>query len=165
MAGVCTPPVRVAGKGSTFYFTLPVQSSAEDKPVQTASSPSSITHTALRHRVLVVDDNVDSADSLQALLEVMGHTARSAYEPLHALVIAEEFAPQIVVLDLGLPGMHGLELTRRLHALPQTANATLIALTGYGQSEDIERTQAAGIAYHLIKPVDIAVLQDVLNRL
>jgi CheY-like chemotaxis protein len=104
-------------------------------------------------RVLIVDDNVDSVTAMSMLLEVDGYDVRVAHEALAALEIVAQFEPEVILLDLGLPGMNGLELARALRKLPVAANALLIAVTGYGQPSDRQRSQDAGFNHHLVKPV------------
>jgi CheY-like chemotaxis protein len=105
-------------------------------------------------RILVVDDNEDAALSMGLLLEQDGHEVQYAYEGRTALDIAQAFQPEVALLDIGLPGLDGFEVAQQLRDRPETAGALLVALTGYGQSEDRERSQAAGFDYHLVKPVD-----------
>ncbi|MGZ5202834.1 MAG: hybrid sensor histidine kinase/response regulator [Telluria sp.] len=150
------------GQGSRFTVTLPrlaVQPAAEQAPdagQQTAAGPASL-------RVLVVDDNEDAADTLAMLLEVSGHEVLVANDPWQALARARESLPQVCLLDLGLPDMDGAELARRLRAQPETANALLVAVTGYGQESDRARTREAGFDHHLVKPLDLDRLQAVLD--
>jgi signal transduction histidine kinase/CheY-like chemotaxis protein len=112
--------------------------------------------------ILIVDDNADAADTLSMFLSTVGHQLRVAYEGRGALALAAEAAPDVLLLDIGLPDIDGYELAQRVRALPQTAHATLIALTGYGQHSDRERSIAAGFNHHLTKPVDPAVLLRLL---
>ena len=102
-----------------------------------------------------MDDNRDAADSLALLLRLSRHEVWTAYDGGAALSLAAEHAPEVVLLDIGLPGMDGYEVARRLRELPQTRESLLVALTGYGQAEDRERSNAAGFDDHLVKPVDI----------
>ena len=111
-------------------------------------------------RVLIVDDNEDSADSLAMLLELEGHVVRAVYSAMDALEQASVFAPEIVLLDIGLPGMNGYDVAQRMNALPNPPR--LVAVSGYAQREDKERSAAAGFSAHLVKPVDIAALKQVL---
>ncbi len=113
-------------------------------------------------RILVVDDNADSANSLAMLLELEGHEVESVYSSQKALERVESLKPDVVLLDIGLPDMSGYEVARRMRALPGLARARLIALTGYGQTEDKQRTRDAGFDDHLTKPVDFALLQKAL---
>jgi signal transduction histidine kinase/ActR/RegA family two-component response regulator len=112
--------------------------------------------------ILIVDDNTDAADTLSLFLSTVGHRLRVAYEGRSALALAAEAPPDILLLDIGLPDIDGYELARRIRTLPQTANATLIALTGYGQPADRERSVAAGFNHHLTKPVDVPALLRLL---
>jgi CheY-like chemotaxis protein len=115
-------------------------------------------------RILIVDDNADAAESLAMLLGLQGHETRVALSGKEALAGAEGFAPDVALLDLGLPEMDGFELAARLRAMPQLAAIRLVALTGYGRSEDRQRTQAAGFDEHLVKPVDLAALARALDH-
>jgi CheY-like chemotaxis protein len=116
-------------------------------------------------RVLVVDDNHDSADSLKLLLQIWGHQAQCAYGSDEAMSAVEAFAPDVVLLDIGLPGMNGYDLAQRLRELPHGRSATLVAVTGYSRAEDRERSAAAGFEHHLVKPVDPAALEAFMREL
>jgi CheY-like chemotaxis protein len=105
--------------------------------------------------VLIVDDNVDSAESLAELLALSGHAVRTAHDGPAALRAAEEHRPDAVLLDIGLPRMDGYEVARRLRQLPGGPRPTLIAMTGYGQDDDRRKSHAAGFDHHLVKPVDL----------
>jgi CheY-like chemotaxis protein len=113
-------------------------------------------------RVLVVDDNVDAATSLAMLLNFQGHQAEAVYNGKDALERVGSFNPEVALLDIGLPGMNGYELAKRLRAMPQLEGVRLIALTGYGQADDRERAIAAGFDDHLVKPVDLPALEGTL---
>jgi CheY-like chemotaxis protein len=117
-----------------------------------------------RYRFLVVDDNVDGADSQAVLLRILGHQVWTAYDGASALTKAEEFRPQIVLLDLGMPGMNGFEVVRRLRALPGLGTIVVIAQTGWGQAEDREKTIEAGFDAHLTKPVEASSLLELLEK-
>jgi len=119
--------------------------------------------TALR--VLVVDDNVDAADAMTASLRMEGHEAQVAYDGETALQEARRFKPNAVLLDIALPGMSGLDVARSLRSLPETQHALLIALSGYGQLEDRQRSLEAGLDDHLIKPVDPSTLSSLFAAL
>jgi CheY-like chemotaxis protein len=116
-------------------------------------------------RILVVDDNVDSADSMAILLSLDGHEVRVAFDGPTALAAAAEFSPQAVLLDIGLPGMDGYEVARRLRERTENRNILLVAITGYGQDEDRIRSKEAGFDHHLVKPVDPDILSRVLEAL
>jgi CheY-like chemotaxis protein len=115
--------------------------------------------------VLVVDDNVDAAVSLGMLLRLAGQDVRVAYDGPTALRMAVEFQPHLVLLDIGMPGMDGYEVCRRLRGEIGLAQATLAALTGWGQDEDRRRSHEAGFDRHIVKPVDPSVLQRLIDEL
>ena len=151
------------GLGQGSEFTLHIPNGAESDQIDSAhdeveqSAPS-------RQRILVVDDNEDSANSLATLLEFEGHKVEVAYGARSALDCAEVFQPDVVVLDIGLPQMDGYEVATVLRGKKETQGATLIALTGYGQKEDRERAKQAGFDHHFIKPLDTAKLIGILTR-
>jgi CheY-like chemotaxis protein len=118
-----------------------------------------------RHRLLVVDDNKDAAESMSMLLEMWGHEVAFAYDGPSALETAEQWQPQAVFLDIGLPGMDGYEVAARLRELPQAKDAVLIAITGYGQEDDRLRSRRAGIDHHLVKPVAPDALRNLIDSL
>ncbi|HEX5206419.1 MAG TPA: response regulator [Steroidobacteraceae bacterium] len=118
-----------------------------------------------KRRLLVVDDNKDAAESMSMLLEMWGHEVAYAYDGPSAIETAEQWQPQAVFLDIGLPGMDGYEVAERLRELPQAKDAVLIAITGYGQEDDRRRSQRAGIDHHLVKPVAPDALRDLIDSL
>ena len=120
--------------------------------------------TAPARRVLLVDDSVDAAEALSMLLETLGHEVRTMHDGTSALAIVDEFRPEVVILDIGLPGMDGFALARELRKLPSTRDALLLALTGFGGDEDRLRARAAGFDHHLVKPVSFADLEDLIAR-
>ncbi len=150
------------GLGATFSVTLPVSGMPAGKEVRHT------VHTdlpTLTTRVLVVDDNSDAADTTAMLLEASGCEVRTAYSGERALAEAETFGPDVVLLDIGMPRMDGIETCRRLRALPAGADAYVIAVTGWGQEESRRQTQDAGFDAHLVKPVEPEALLAVLaNR-
>jgi CheY-like chemotaxis protein len=113
-------------------------------------------------RVMVVDDNFDAADAMAELLRIDGHDVRVANEPLRALAMAGDFDPDVAILDIGLPGMDGYELARRLQARLPGRQLTCIAVSGYGQDLQRQRSGAASIVAHLVKPVDFNRLSELL---
>jgi CheY-like chemotaxis protein len=115
--------------------------------------------------VLVVDDNRDSADMMSALLRTWGHEVRTMYNGPAALASAAEHRPDIVLLDIGLPGMDGYAVARELRARGQGGALLLIAFTGYGQDEDRLRVRKAGFDHHLVKPVDPAELEAIIEAM
>jgi len=133
----------------------------EPKPVQSASSD-----TALRrYRILVVDDNHDSALSLAMVLTMMGHETRTAHDGETALASAESFHPDVVLLDIGLPKMNGYEVAQRIRDNDWGTSMFLIAVTGWGQAEDRARSAEVGLDMHMVKPVEPTALQAVLANL
>ncbi len=116
-------------------------------------------------RILVVDDNDDSAECISIVFEFSGHQTRTAHSGEQALEIARQFLPDLVLLDIGLPGMNGYDVARSLRADPQLAKATLIALTGFGRAEDKQKALEAGFDFHVTKPVEVAVLRELLPSL
>jgi two-component system CheB/CheR fusion protein len=150
------------GQGSEFIVRLPALSIAGQQiapaPIERGELS---TQTA---RVLVVDDNVDVADMIVMLLQLFGHEAKAAYSGQSALETATEYKPDVVLLDIGMPEMNGYEVARQLRRQPQTRDVRLIAITGYGQDSDRQRSQEAGCDHHLVKPVDPQKLQDLLAK-
>jgi CheY-like chemotaxis protein len=115
-------------------------------------------------RVLVVDDNRDAAESLNILLSAWGQDARVAHDALAALEVAASFQPEVVLLDIGLPKLHGYDVARRLRESDWGRRALIVAVTGWGQEADRQQSKAAGIDYHMIKPVDPLALRDLLSK-
>jgi signal transduction histidine kinase/ActR/RegA family two-component response regulator len=156
-----------AGRGARFQVRLPcvepVQADAPAPAVAASPDDAPIPQAAVGRRVLVVDDNADVVETTSMLLTLSGHQVRSARDGQQALACALEFAPEVVLLDIGLPQMDGYEVARRLRVMPQTRTALLIALTGYGQQGDRARGQAAGFDGHLLKPVDARALGQMID--
>ncbi len=148
------------GRGSEFVVRLP----AAVGPGAGLGRPADNGRVGAGHgrRVLVVDDNRDAADSLALLLRLLGDEVRTAHDGPGALAAATAFAPEVVLLDLGLPGLDGYEVARRLRQQPQFARALVVAISGWGQDEDRRQSCAAGFDAHLVKPVDLDVLQRLL---
>jgi PAS domain S-box-containing protein len=151
------------GRGSVFTVSLPVPPAAEqprDIPhLRVGGSPLASPGS---RRVLVVDDNLDTAESSSLLLEIEGHDVRVAHNGPEAIEIARSFAPDVILLDIGLPGMDGYAVARVLRAAPDLAHCRIIAVSGYGQAEDRHRSREAGFDRHLVKPVEADVLREVL---
>lgn len=150
------------GQGSEFVVHLPVLPATTTAATGRAAEKGDAAMAPCQ-RILVVDDKPDAADSLALLLRVTGHNVRTAYDGPTALNVAHEFAPDIVFLDLGMPGMDGFEVARRLRAEQKSPNLLLVALTGYNQEDDLRLCQQAGFDMHLCKPADLDVLQGLLN--
>jgi len=148
------------GQGSQFVLRLPLLK--EPAPLESLNGkPPRRERTAAR-RILVVDDNIDSASSLAAMLRLLGHEVRTAHDGVAALEIAESCSPEVVLLDIGLPRINGLEVARRLRGALHLEDALLVAMTGYGQDSDRRRSQEAGFDAHLVKPIDLDQLQAML---
>ena len=151
------------GRGSTFTITLPDSVVAQEEEALQHSAAAPPLEPGAGTRVLVVDDNQDAADSLGELLGALGYRAAVAYDPAHAIALAADSMPQVAILDIGLPGMDGFELAAHLRKLDGGAALKLVALSGYGQENDKTRSRQAGFASHLVKPINIADLQDSLS--
>jgi PAS domain S-box-containing protein len=149
------------GKGSEFRVTLPLART----PLRTTQEVPVVEQgpAARPRRLLVVDDNRDSAESLALLLRRRGHEVREAYDGQEALAAAESFRPDVVLLDIGLPGMNGYEVARRIRREPWSRGIVLVAVTGWGQEGDKRRSREAGIDHHLTKPVDLVRLSALLD--
>ncbi|MGR6034570.1 MAG: PAS domain S-box protein [Candidatus Nitrosoglobus sp.] len=151
----------VMGQGSEFIVHLPVLHSGTHQSVSTSiETVEQPTQHSLR--ILVVDDNVDTADGFVILLRLSGHQARAAYSGSMALEAVDEYKPDVVLLDIGLPGIDGYEVARRIRQQPALKNIVLIAITGYGRKRDRQRSQGAGFDHHLIKPVEFGRIQQIL---
>ncbi len=151
------------GKGSTFIVRLPrlVQ---ENAGAQQQDSPG-VEPAAARLKVLVVDDNADAAEMMAILLETAGHEVVVEHSGQAALRRARDAAPDVCLLDIGLPDMDGKELARRLRQQQETRGTVLIAVTGYGQEQDRQSALAAGFDHHMVKPADPERLTALLNEI
>jgi PAS domain S-box-containing protein len=149
------------GKGSEFVISLPLLSKPEGVIVR-QDGPIHEPVPAPHRRILVVDDHTDAADSLVQLLRVEGHDVRIARSGSEAILAATSDPPEVILLDLGMPGMDGYEAARWIRTDPAARNTTIIAVTGWGQEEDRRRSREAGFNYHLVKPVDLDQLRDLL---
>ena len=149
-------------RGSTFTIRFPLAAGPRPPMVRGRAEVPHVGPTG--RRILVVDDNEDAAELLATVLALHGYETRIAHDAASALVEARSFAPEVAVLDIGLPGVSGHELARQLRADPALGRTVLIALTGWGGQEDKRRTAEAGFDYHLTKPVDVAAIEDILAR-
>jgi CheY-like chemotaxis protein len=166
--GTITVASAGPGQGSEFAVrlpALPAEAVSPEGPIagEADGQASPLPQQSRRRRILLVDDNVDAAESLSMLLGLQGHEVRVAHDGQTALRAAEEFQPEVVLLDIGLPRMDGNEVARRLRERPESDGMLLVALTGYGQDEDRRRSHEAGFNAHLLKPVDLAALQGLLE--
>lgn len=124
-----------------------------------------VTQTPQRFRILVVDDNHDSALSLAMMLSIMGHETRTAHDGESAVATAESFLPEVVLLDIGLPKLNGYEVAQRIRESAWGQSMFLIAVTGWGQDEDRQRSSEVGLNVHMVKPVEPAALERLLSEL
>jgi CheY-like chemotaxis protein len=148
-------------RGSTFTICLPAANATLESAGDSSGAAACHWSTC---RVLIVDDNVDTAQGLARLLKRAGHQVVLAHDGIEAVVRARELSPHFVVLDIGLPGMDGYEVVRRLRHETCCGESVMIAVTGYGQPEDRQRAIDAGFDHHLVKPVDFEELKRILQN-
>ena len=149
------------GKGCEFIVRLP----AVERPEEAGTVPERIAESPKRRssRILVVDDNVDTANGLSRLLKLLGHEVRTAHNGRESHEIAKLQCPDFVLLDIGLPEMDGYEVARRLRGDENCRRAVIVAVSGYGQEDDIARGREVGFDHHLVKPVDRDALLTILS--
>ena len=150
------------GHGSEFIVRLPVLNRPE---VAAQAGPDADSDRQLQRRVLIVDDNRDSADSLAMLMEITGNKTYLAHDGIEAVEAIEKYRPEVVLLDIGLPGLDGHEVCRRIREQQWGKNIIVIALTGWGQEDDRRKSEEAGFNGHLVKPVDYDKLLELLSSL
>jgi len=164
------------GRGTTVVLRLPLPATAPSvaqtqmmppapEALPAAPTPAELVTPSRRLRVLVVDDNADSADSLAMLLELMGHASTIARDGEQAVDLAASYLPDVILMDIGLPGVDGYEASRRIRAQVPHRDVLLVALTGWGQAADRERSRQAGLDQHLVKPIDPEHLESLLASL
>jgi signal transduction histidine kinase len=158
--GTVTADSAGEGGGSSFTVRLP----AIEQPV-VPSHRAGPAQVGSGQRLLVVDDNRDGARTLAMMLRLLGNEVRTAHDGLEAVSVAAEFRPQVILMDVGMPKLNGLEATKRIKSEPWGAETAIIALTGWGQDHDRERSKEAGCDGHLVKPVDIPELEKLLASL
>ena len=149
-----------AGKGSEFTVRIPVLNEATFSSSERISGPGEAAGT--KRRILVVDDNRDAAESLGMMLGLLGNEVRTAADGLSAVEAAEQFRPDMILLDIGLPKLNGYDACRRIREQAWSGGIRIVALTGWGQDEDRQRSKAAGFDHHLVKPVELTDLQQLL---
>jgi CheY-like chemotaxis protein len=152
------------GRGSEFTVRLP-STAQPAQPARPTANPGPLRSRGNSRRILIVDDNTDAAEMIAEFLAEAGHETRVANDPPEALSVADAFRPQIAILDIGLPVMDGYALGAELRARLGAATPVLIALTGYGQIQDRRRSEEAGFARHLVKPVDGGTLVTLVDSL
>ena len=150
-----------AGKGSEFIIKLPVEAA---RPAAAPEQPKRPAHgrASVARRVLVVDDNVDAAAMLAALIRQLGHEVEIVHDGSAALRAVEGYRPEVILLDIGMPGMNGFEVAQRLRELGRVPRLRIVAVTGWGKPEDRQRSREAGFDMHLIKPVELSEIQQAL---
>jgi PAS domain S-box-containing protein len=146
------------GKGSEFVVRLP----APEEPQAIRDDHSQSTAASSRRRILVVDDNKDSGSTLARLLKLLGHDTRTVVDGVEAIEVAEAFRPEVILMDVGMPRMNGYDATRQIRQQPWGRDMFIIALTGWGQPDDIKQSASAGCSAHLVKPVELAALNRLL---
>ena len=148
------------GKGSEFIIRLPVLTQAAQAPLQDEMVTDE--RPQLRRRILVVDDNLDSAESMALMLKLSGHDVATAHDGMEAVELARDFQPDVALLDLGMPKLDGYEAARSIRQESWGQEMLLVALTGWGQQEDKRRSREAGFDAHLVKPIDFGVLEKLV---
>lgn len=157
--GVISAHSEGPGKGTAFFVRLPIERGGAGQ-----TEPPRSTAEWHRRRVLIIEDNVDAADTLKAALEFRSHEVAVTYDGAHGLKKAREFKPEVVLCDLGLPGIDGYQVAQAFRADPLLSSTYMIALSGYAMPEDRQRAHAAGFNRHLAKPPDLEQLEDLLSK-
>jgi signal transduction histidine kinase len=147
------------GKGSAFQLRLPLAQPVEELADESQGAPAQAPGAL---RILVADDNRDAAETLSVLLQIMGHEVRSTHDGESAVVAAGSFDPHLVLLDIGMPGLNGYDTCRQIRARAGTALRSTVAITGWGQPQDVQRAREAGFDHHLVKPVEMDALMKVV---
>jgi two-component system CheB/CheR fusion protein len=161
--GTVTASSEGRGKGSEFVMRLPALPETRKQLLRERAADSTA-HPFIPRHIVVVDDNMDAAESLASLLRLEGHLVRTAYDGSSGLAAVDADPPDVVILDLGMPGMDGFEVARRIRQRPEFSRVLLVALTGWAQDEDRRRCQHAGFDGHLPKPVEREVLRQFLTH-
>jgi CheY-like chemotaxis protein len=161
LGGTVTAHSEGPGRGAEFVVRLPAMAERrkERRPITTPETAS-----AAVHRVLIVDDNVDAASSLSALLRITGNETHLAHDGVAAIEMAERFRPDVILLDIGLPRLNGYEACRRIRERPWGNRVVIVAMTGWGQESDRQRSREAGFDHHMVKPVDYAALMSAIAQ-
>jgi signal transduction histidine kinase len=151
-------------QGSEFVVRLPLLGTHVEQAAA-GGQPEPLSNESVTHRILVADDNLDAMESLALLLELAGHEVRKASDGLQAVAVATQWQPDLALLDIGMPGLDGYEVARRIRAEPWGERMMVVALSGWGQSEDIRSSSEAGFNLHLVKPISFEALNGVLSQL
>jgi CheY-like chemotaxis protein len=150
------------GAGSSFTVRLPMLQAAQ---VEASGAVQPEAAAAVRRRILVADDNLDAAESLAMLLTMMGHEVRAAHDGAQAVEQAEQFRPDLILMDVGMPRLDGLQAATQIRSMDWGASPVIVALTGWGQDADRKRSKEAGCDVHLVKPLDFERLTTLLTQL
>ena len=150
------------GHGSEFVIHLPM---LEQQPSNTVPQEITSANDKTIRRILVVDDNRDAADGMAMLLDISGHITMTAYDGVEAIAAVEQFKPELVLLDIGLPHMDGYAVARHLRQQPGGHDFVLAALTGYGDDDDRRRSNEAGFDYHFVKPMEYSILNELIEQM
>jgi PAS domain S-box-containing protein len=153
------------GGGSIFTVRLPILIDRTESSLGEPAEAGADSAAGSKRRILVVDDNRDSADSMALMLQLLGNEIRTAHDGIEAVELAEQFRPQVILMDIGMPRLSGYEATRRIREQPWGRGVVIIALTGWGQDVDRAKSREAGCDSHLVKPVDLARLEKLLKEL
>jgi CheY-like chemotaxis protein len=151
------------GRGSEFRVHLPV-AAVDESGTPAGAASSGMPAGGRRRRILVVDDNRDAALALEMFLRLMKHETRLAYSGVQAIEMAEEFRPDMILMDIGMPEMDGCEATRRIREKPWSQGTQIIALTGWGQDDDRRRSRESGFDHHFTKPLNTDALLTLLSE-
>jgi CheY-like chemotaxis protein len=152
------------GHGCTFTVVLPCSDAAADAPAPMPAAPVAAARPAAQMRVLVVDDNRDAADTLAAMVRMLGHQAQALYDPQAVEAAVQYVQPDLVFLDLGMPGRSGFDVARSLRAQSGRRARRLVAVIGWGQAEDRRRSLDAGLDQHLVKPPDLEAVKQLCEQ-
>lgn len=152
------------GKGTEFIVRLPIMDNVAEK-LSVTTKQKQQAHPAASYRILVVDDNKDSAKTLGWMLEALGHKVKTVYDADNALKTAHSYKPEVILLDIGMPDMDGYELCKVMHKDPALKNTVFIAQTGWGQEKHFSLSEEAGFDFHLVKPINMETLQEKLDML
>ncbi len=155
---------RSLGLGHGSEFVVRLHSARDNVMPQDASAGGEGPSPGKSLRVLIVDDNVHAAESLALVVKLWNHDALVAHDGFGAIDAVDSYKPQVVLLDIGLPGMDGYSVARNLRSRPDLSDVAMIAMTGYGRDEDIQRSRSVGFVRHLVKPIDFAELQALLDE-
>jgi len=153
------------GKGSEFAVRLPVQAKPHQSLSKDSTGSRQHTNKSQRRRILIADDNADVVESFQLMLQMLGHEVDTALDGLEAVSKAEQFQPDVIVLDVGMPGLDGLEAARRIRRQLNGKQVILIAVTGWGNDSNKRESAEAGFDVHLVKPVDPMTIVNVLDKI